>query len=140
MLFERTLVRVLLASLLLISACLACEDSYIAKVTLFDGSCITRPRFVDYLCDKNNYGEGNKQTHQDVSQMYHTLQASFETKDPSVKATLVSWGSVGMYKRARPGYSNGTISYQHTELSPLPFNCAAVQPGSATGFHVVYNW
>ncbi|WFD20544.1 hypothetical protein MCAP1_002791 [Malassezia caprae] len=139
MIFGQTFVRVLLASLVLASACLACADSYVARVTLFDGPCITRPKFVDYLCDKRDYGEGNAQTHQNVAQWFHTLQASFETKDPSVKATLNSWGAVGMSKRARPGPGNN-VTTQHTELSSRPFSCTAVQPGTAVGFNVRYHW
>lgn len=140
MIFGQTFVRVLLASLVLVSACLACEDSYIARVTIFDGDCLSRPKFVDYLCDKKDYGEGNAQTHQQVAQLYHTLHAAFETRDPSVKATLVSWGAVGMSKRTRSGSGNGSSSAQHTELSSRPFSCDAVQPGSATGFNVRYHW
>ncbi|WFD27806.1 hypothetical protein MNAN1_002811 [Malassezia nana] len=139
MLFQRTLVRILLASLLLVSACLACEDSYIAKVTVFDGPCILRPRFVDYLCDKKDYGEGNAQTHQSISQTFHTLQASFVTKDPSVKATLNSWGAVGMARRNKGAGNLSNNTVQHTDMD-YSFQCVAVQPGSATGFNVRYHW
>lgn len=140
MMFGLTISRVLLASLLLVSACLACEDTYVAKVTLFDGNCLSRPKFVDYLCDKNNYGEGNAQTHQNVAQLYHALSANFETRDPSVGATLNTWGSAGMSKRNRNNHNNPEGPVQHTELSPAPFNCIQLAPGSATGFNVRYHW